>query len=147
MAKKGTKKSNGNEAGLGEEIAGMLDQAVETCLISERSLKALLKEDDKLKGEIDTSVAELREAIGNKVEKSHLNKKAYAKAKAFHRYKSNEALKRDLLDFFAYLKFMGVLDRVQAVGDLPLGEAEGEEETDQQSGNVVHMEAPSQQMQ
>lgn len=100
-------------------------------LISAQALKSLLKADDNLKGKIDELTGELREEIGNAVEKKHLHKKAYATLKAISRIKSNEELSNYWHTLLAYMDMAGVMARIDSVSELPLDgeEPEDEEET------------------
>lgn len=99
-------------------------------LISPQALKQLLKDDDRYKADIDGMVGELRETIGNAVEKKKLDKKAYALLKRFHREKSNEKLANLWHTLLAYMDMAGVMKRIESVSELPLDgdKAEGEEE-------------------
>lgn len=100
-------------------------------LISPQALKSLLREDDKYKGDIDSLTGELREAIGNAKEKKHLDTKAYALLKRFHREKSNEKLANLWGTLLAYMEMSGVMDRINSVSELPLdGEKADEEQGD-----------------
>ena len=113
-------------------------------LTPKSTLIALLKQDDKYKNDIDGLTGELRETIGNAVEKKHLDKKAYALLKRFHREKSNEKLANLWTTLLAYLEMAGVLERINSVEALPLGDAdsmendgEGEEAEEETGGEVV----------
>lgn len=103
------------------------DKAV--ALIGRKTLNDLLKFDDSRKGIMDGANGELREAIANAVDKKHLHKKAYVTVKAMHRFKSDEALKLYVENLLAYMDMAGITKRIEAVGDLPLGEeADSEDE-------------------
>lgn len=115
----------------------LMTRALENVLISKTALKDLADTDDGLKEQIDGLVGSLRETIGNAQEKKHLNKKAYGRAKALRRYKSNEVLARDVMDQLAYMHMLGIFDRVKSVPPLPLdgdaGETEQGDESEQEA--------------
>ncbi len=94
-------------------------------MITERQLKSLLGEDDNYKGRIDGLVGELRETIGNAVEKKHLHKGAYALVKKFHRMKSNEQLSDLWHTVLAYMDMAGIMARIDSVSALPLDGDDG----------------------
>lgn len=114
-------------------------------LIKQSTLKNLLKQDDNYKRDIDGLVGELREAIGNASEKQHLDKKAYALLKRFHREKSSEKLWSLWHTLLAYMEMAGVMDRINSVQAIDFdGEQEAEdysqdeEETeDEETSGVV----------
>lgn len=91
-------------------------------LISASTLKSLLRSDDGYKEKIDGLTGELRETIGNAVEKKHLDKAAYALLKKFHRIKSNEKLASLWDTLQAYMDLSGVMKRIESVAPLPLGD-------------------------
>lgn len=102
-------------------------------LISASALKSLLAESDKYKEKIDGLVGELREEIGNAVEKKHLDKEAFALVKKFRRIKSVERKSTLYHIFLAYLDMSGEMKLIESVSGLPLdGETGGKP-----SGTVV----------
>ena len=109
-------------------------------LISAKTLTALLKQDDNYKDKIDGIVGELRETIGNAVEKKHLDKAAYALLKKFHRIQSNEKLANLWDTLNAYMDMTGVMKRIESVTPLPLDGEQNEAEAaegDGKTGNVT----------
>lgn len=112
---------------------GKPSETAAVTLISQKSLVALLKEDDNYKGKIDGLVGELRETIGNAVEKKHLNKQMYALLKKFHRYKSIEKLADDWRTLLAYMDMAGIMAKIDTVTPLPI------------EGDNVHRLQPAQQ--
>ena len=107
-------------------------------LISSKALVAMLKQDDNYKNKIDGLTGELRETIGNAVEKKHLDKKAYALLKKFHRIDSNEELARLWDTLQAYMDMAGVMKRIESVPALPLdGEKNEAEAKETEAGNVT----------
>lgn len=89
-------------------------------LISASALKSLLTESDKYKEKIDGLVGELREEIGNAVEKKHLDKEAFALVKKFRRIKSVERKSSLYHIFQAYLDMSGEMKLIESVSGLPL---------------------------
>ena len=110
-------------------------------LISAASLKSLLSESDKYKEKIDGLVGELREEIGNAVEKKHLDKDAFALVKKFRRIKSNERKHVLFHTFIAYLEMSGEQKLIDSVTELPLDGEKEEGEGDAPSGKVVPLKA------
>mgnify|MGYP001617024169 CR=1 FL=1 len=104
-------------------------------LISAGTLKSLLRSDDGYKEKIDGLTGELRETIGNAVEKKHLDKAAYALLKKFHRIKSNEKLANLWDTLQAYMDMAGVMKRIESVAPLPLDGEQNEAEAE--TGNVT----------
>ncbi len=138
MAKGAKKTGNGKtknaKAAQAEAAAETAKKQATLVLISPQALKGLLREDDKYKGDIDSLTGELREAIGNAKEKKHLDTKAYALLKRFHREKSNEKLANLWSTLLAYMEMAGVMDRINSVSELPLdGEKNDEEEDEEQT--------------
>lgn len=96
-------------------------------LINAKQLKALLGADDSHKEEIDGVVGSLREKIAFAVKHHHLDKKAYALTKQFNRM-SAEKLADLWPRLLAYMDMAGLMERIESVERLPLGD---EEETDE----------------
>lgn len=105
------------------------DKSKPIALTSQRALVALLTADDNYKGKIDKLTGELREEIGNAVEKKHLHKQAYAMVKKLYRIKSNEELHDLWYTFMDYAEKIGIVKRVESVQGLPLQD-DGDEEGD-----------------
>lgn len=136
MAKRG--KGDQPEVTEGEEV----DQQNGGVMIKASVLKKLLSYDDRQKGEIDGLTGELREAIGNAVEKNHLDKDAYALAKKFRRMrlrKGPEYASARYTTFLAYLEMSGELKLLNDVMDLPLDAAKNQapEQTGDDTGGKV----------
>ena len=110
------------------EPKGEAPEQTTTVLISAKSLVAMLKQDDNYKDKIDGLTGELRETIGNAVEKKHLDKTAYALLKKFHRIKSNEKLANLWDTLQAYMDMAGVMKRIESVAPLPLDGEKNEAE-------------------
>ena len=91
-------------------------------LIKESTLKALLRADDGYKDKIDGLTGELREEIGNAVEKKHLDKKAYALLKKFHRIDTPEEKHRIWHTLVQYMMLSGEMKIIDSVQPLELGE-------------------------
>jgi len=121
------KKPNGSAAAE-ETVEEQTQQGNALVLISEKALRSLLKQDDNYKGQIDGLVGELRESIGNAVDKKHLNKKMYGLLKKFHRYTSDEQLSDDWHTLLAYMDMAGVMKRIDSIDGLPLSEPQETEE-------------------
>lgn len=101
-------------------------------LINAKQLKSLLASDDSHKEEIDGVVGSLREKIAYAVKHHHLDKKAYALAKQFNRM-SAEKLADLWPRLLAYMDMAGLMERIESVDRLPLGddaETEGKPEAD-----------------
>ncbi|HEY6029960.1 MAG TPA: hypothetical protein VIU44_05330 [Gaiellaceae bacterium] len=129
MAKTGRGKEKDAAKAQAEAAKAQASKQSTLVLISPQALKQLLKDDDRYKDDIDGLVGELRETIGNAVDKKKLDKKAYALLKRFHREKSNEKLSNLWHTLLAYMDMAGVMKRIESVSELPLdGEkANGEE--------------------
>ncbi|MDO8534112.1 MAG: hypothetical protein Q7S17_05145 [Xanthobacteraceae bacterium] len=108
-------------------------------LLSSKTMTALLKQDDNYKDKIDGIVGELRETIGNAVEKKHLDKAAYALLKKFHRIKSNEELANLWDTLQAYMDMTGVMKRIESVPSLPLDGKNNEAEAEDKNSNVTRL--------
>ena len=131
MAKTGRGKEKNAAKAQAEAASTAAKKAAETSmvLIAPAALRALLKQDDNYKDQIYGLTGELREAIGNAVEKKKLDKKAYAAVKRFHREKSNEKLANLWNTLLAYMEMAGIMERINSVSALPLdGEPASEEE-------------------
>lgn len=148
--KGGPKKGGGRfkviEGGSTEAAAKAKETAArvgEHVLISASALKSLLKEDTRIKGDIDELVSELRGEIKVAVDKKGLDKKAYAMLKAISRM-TPEKGSRVYHNFLAYMDLSGVLERIDAVQDLPLeteqkqraAEGNGAGEQDEEAGEL-----------
>lgn len=105
-------------------------------LPSERMIKRLLKSGEEMKEAVDGLVGSHREEIKNAVDKSHLNKTAFAMVKKLYGIKSNETLAMIYDHFIEYLAMSGVLARIESVQNLPFGDEKETEdqETEQESG-------------
>lgn len=148
MAKNGRGKEKNAAKAQAEAASAAAKKAAEASmvLIAPATLRALLKQDDNYKSQIDGLTGELREAIGNAVEKKKLDKKAYALVKRFHREKSNEKLANLWNTLLAYMEMAGVMERINSVAALPLdGEPAGEEEgsEDGEAEAEAEAEAPA----
>ena len=148
MAKRGGEKQKNAAKAQAEAVADKAKEAAQQTmvLVPKTALLALLKQDDNYKRDIDGLTGELREAIGNAVEKKHLDKKAYALLKRFHREKSNEKLASLWNTLLAYMEMAGVLERIASVEALPLGgdgeEGEGEETEEQEETSGAEVVKP-----
>lgn len=141
MAKARKSKSKADDPG-----AGQAEKRPELALnlIAQRTLVSLLREDDNYKGRIDGLVGELRESIGNAADKKHLDKKAYALLKKFHRMKSTEELARVWHTLLAYMDMAGVMKRIDSVSELDLaGDGESAEEEEAEEGEAEEEEEES----
>lgn len=98
-------------------------------LINAKQLKSLLAADDSHKEEIDGVVGSLREKIAFAVKNHHLDKKAYALTKQFNRM-SAEKLADLWPRLLAYMDMAGLMERIESVERLPLGDEEDETETE-----------------
>lgn len=128
MAKRASKKDKATTAEPKEEQKKPAPQP-SLQLISASALKALLRSDDRHKENIDAIIGQLREEIGDAVERKKLDKQAYALLKRFHRIKSNEKLATLWDTLCAYMDMSGITARIESVAELPLSEETGEEET------------------
>lgn len=90
-------------------------------LINEKQLKSLLAADHSHKEEIDGVVGSLREKIAYAVKHHHLDKKAYALVKQFDRM-SAEKLADLWPRLLAYMDMAGLMERIESVDRLPLGD-------------------------
>lgn len=99
-------------------------------LINAKQLRSLLASDDTHKEEIDGVVGSLREKIAYAVKHHHLDKKAYGYTKQFNRM-SAEKLADLWPRLLAYMDMAGLMERIDSVERLPLGDdAETEDETE-----------------
>lgn len=106
--------------GAAKSFDEFVKEATDGVLISKKALGTLLDDADAYKEKIDGLVGELREEIGNAVEKKHLSKDAFADVKRYRRIKSNEKAAARFRDFIAYMVMSGQLARIMAVPGLPL---------------------------
>ena len=91
-------------------------------LIKDTTLKALLRADDSYKEKIDGLTGELREEIANAVDKKHLDKKAYALLKKFHRIDSPEEKHRIWHTLVRYMELSGEMKTIESVIPMELGD-------------------------
>jgi len=126
MAKKSTISKKKGDAPLPpkDDAAKVRPSNVEQ-LINAKQLKSLLASDDTHKEEIDIVVGSLREKIAYAVKHHHLDKKAYALTKQFNRM-SAEKLADLWPRLLAYMDMAGLMERIESVDRLPLGDEETE---------------------
>lgn len=126
---KNAKRKKGGDAPLPpkDEAAKVRPSEVEQ-LINAKQLKSLLAADDSHKEEIDGVVGSLREKIAYAVKHHHLDKKAYALTKQFNRM-SAEKLADLWPRLLAYMDMAGLMERIESVDRLPLGDEETVVET------------------
>jgi hypothetical protein len=91
-------------------------------MISEAMLKKLLKDGRVAQAEVDGLVGNIREQIGNAVEKHHLHKGAFALIKKFDKMEA-EPLAALWDTMLAYMDMTGLMKRIESVEKLPFGEA------------------------
>jgi len=90
-------------------------------LITEKALRALIKADDDYKSGIAGLTGELREEIGNAVEKKHLDKNAYALLKSFkQKGKTPQGKHRLWHTLVAYMEMSGEMKIVESAPELGL---------------------------
>lgn len=105
--------------------------------ITERQLRALLRADEEVKGQVDQLTAQQREAIADSVERNHLHKGAYSWIKKLRKCKTAEQKALLFYSFLEYVKLSGELRIIEAVPALPL---EGEPVPSQRpSAEVVEL--------
>jgi hypothetical protein len=98
-------------------------------LTTEKDLMALIKSCNSLKGQSDEINGELREKIGNAVEKKFLHKKAFAAIRPLLKMEA-PALAEFLDHFDHYLEISGLRKRADDAPMLAFEEAAAEDEDD-----------------
>lgn len=113
-------------------------------LISQNDLRNLLKQCAGLKDDLDETTGILREKIAYAVDKKNLNKKAFGELRKLNKMEAEK-----LADYWdtlqAYMEMAGLMERMESVSRLPLGDGKkgGEEEAEKDEEPAPPAEAVS----